>query len=199
MAMQTAKIDIKGIGTLLLNNPQTVDRFNKYARRMAAINAKKTRRTDDDYLELRQLEIESKLYFDDAMGVYVPGSWMMEALAVNGFRVAKLSRDTIRGSLFVAEPKLQLTYANMNKVKTPQDIVMNSDFHWIVGLPQGQVRVMKAFPKFQDWLFSATVEFDDKMIDPGSLTAIAKHAAKYNGFGDFRPTFGRAVAEVTHG
>jgi hypothetical protein len=37
------------------------------------------------------------------------------------------------------------------------------------------------------------------MIDPGSLTAIAKHAAKYNGFGDFRPTFGRAVAEVTHG
>ena len=199
MAMQTAKIDIKGIGTLLLNNPQTVDRFNKYARRMAAINAKKTRRTDDDYLELRQLEIESKLYFDDAMGVYVPGSWMMEALAVNGFRVAKLSRDTIRGSLFVAEPKLQLTYANMNKVKTPQDIVMNSDFHWIVGLPQGEVRVMKAFPKFQDWLFSATVEFDDKMIDPGSLTAIAKHAAKYNGFGDFRPTFGRAVAEVTHG
>jgi hypothetical protein len=177
MAMQIAQIDIKGIGTLLLNNPQTVDRFNKYARRMAAINAKKTRRTDDDYLELRQLEIESKMYFDD--GVYVPGSWMMEALAVNGFRVAKLSRDTIRGSLFVAESKLPLTYAGMGKVKSPQDIVMNSEFHWVVGLPQGQVRVMKAFPKFQDWSFSATVEF--------------------NGFGDFRPTFGRAIAEVTHG
>lgn len=198
MAMRTAKINVTGIGTLLLNNPQTVDRFNKYARRMAAINAKKARRTDDDFLELRELEIRSKLYFDDDLGVYVPGSWMMESLAVNGFRVAKLSREVVRGSLFVAEPKLKLTYANMSKVKKIEDIVMNPEFHWLANLPQKQVRVMKAFPKFQEWSFSATIEFDDKMIDPGSLTAVAQHAAKYGGFGDFRPTFGRAVAEVIH-
>lgn len=198
MAMRTAKINVTGIGTLLLNNPQTVDRFNKYARRMAAINAKKARRTDDDFLELRELEIRSKLYFDDDLGVYVPGSWMMESLAVNGFRVAKLSREVVRGSLFVAEPKLKLTYANMSKVKKIEDIVMNPEFHWLANLPQKQVRVMNAFPKFQEWSFSATIEFDDKMIDPGSLTAVAQHAAKYGGFGDFRPTFGRAVAEVIH-
>lgn len=198
MAMRTAKINVTGIGTLLLNNPQTVDRFNRYARRMAAINAKKARRTDDDFLELRELEIRSKLYFDDDLGVYVPGSWMMESLAVNGFRVAKLSREVVRGSLFVAEPKLKLTYANMSKVKKIEDIVMNPEFHWLANLPQKQVRVMKAFPKFQEWSFSATIEFDDKMIDPGSLTAVAQHAAKYGGFGDFRPTFGRAVAEVIH-
>lgn len=198
MAMQSANVTIKGVGTLLQNNPQTVDRFNKFSRRAAAINAKKTRRTDDDYLELREIEVESKTHFDEAIGVYAPASWLMESMACNGFKVAKLSRDTIRGSVFVTDDKLKLQYEGMERVKTIRDIVMNQQFHWVAGLPQGQVRVMKAFPKFQKWSFQATIEFDDKMVDPGSLTAILQHAAKYNGFGDFRPTFGRAIAEVNH-
>jgi hypothetical protein len=198
MAMQTAKIAIKGINPLLLNNPQTVDRFNPYAKRMAAINAKKTRRTDDDYKELRELELKAKLYFDDEVGVYIPGRWVMEAIASNGFRVAKLSRDNIRGALFISDEKIKLNYKGMNKVKQSEDVVVNPEFHWVVGMPQGQVRVMKAFPKFSDWSFETMAEYDDKIIDPDSLTSIALHAARYGGFGDFRPTFGRAVAEVTH-
>ena len=81
MAMRTAAVKITGVTPLLMNNPQTVDRFNRFAKRMAAINAKKTRRTDDDYLELRDIEVESKVYFDDEMGVYAPANWVSEAIA----------------------------------------------------------------------------------------------------------------------
>lgn len=200
MAVQSVKVSITSIGSntpLLLNNPQTVDRFNAFAKRIRTINDKKTRRTDDDYLELRQLEITSKLYFDDKIGVYVPGSWLMESIATNGFKVAKLSRDTVRGSVFVVSPKMPLDYAGKAKVKTPEDVVSNPEFHWVAGLPQGQVRVMKAFPKFTAWSFSSLVEFDDKQVDHSSLKRIVEHAARYNGFGDFRPTFGRATAEVS--
>ena len=42
------------------------------------------------------------------------------------------------------------------------------------------------------------MEFDDKIIDPDSLTRIVEHTARYVGFGDFRPKFGRATAEVAH-
>jgi hypothetical protein len=198
MAMQTATIKITGINPLLLNNPQTVDRFNKFSKRIKTINDKKTKRTDDDYMELRELEIESKLYFDQEIGVFIPGSWVAEAIACNGFKVAKLSRDTIRGALFVTDAKIKLQYDGMKKIKAPIDVVRNSDFHWVAGLPQGQVRIMKAFPKFTGWSFETTVEFDDKMIDPSGLSSIVNHAAKYGGFGDFRPTFGRATAEVVH-
>jgi hypothetical protein len=60
------------------------------------------------------------------------------------------------------------------------------------------VRVVKAFPIFHAWSFSTGVEFDDKIIDPDSLTRIVEHTARYVGFGDFRPKFGRATAEVAH-
>lgn len=198
MAMRQASIKVQGVTPLLMNNPQTVDRFNKFAKRMAAINAKKTRRTDDDYLELRDIEVESKVYFNEEVGVYVPATWVSEAIASAAFKVAKISRADIRGAMFTTEDKLKLAYRDSDKVKTMTDIVKNEAFRICLTLPQGQVRVVKAFPIFHKWSFETAVEFDDKIIDPDSLTRIVTHTAKYGGFGDFRPTFGRAVAEVNH-
>jgi hypothetical protein len=198
MAMRNATVKITGVTPLLMNNPQTVDRFNKFAKRMSAINAKKTRRTDDDYLELRDIEVESKVYFNEDDGVYVPATWLAEAIASAAFKVAKISRADIRGALFTTQDKLQLVFRDSDKVKTVSDIVKNPAFRICLTLPQGQVRVVKAFPIFHKWSFETSVEFDDKIIDPDSLTRIITHTAKYGGFGDFRPTFGRATAEVSH-
>lgn len=198
MSMRNANIKVTGVSPLLQNNPQTVDRFNRFAKRMSAINAKKTRRTDDDYLELRDLEMESKAYFDDEAGVYVPASWVAEAIACSAFKVAKISRADIRGALFTTDTKIKLNYRDSDKVKGIADIVKNDAFRICLTLPQGQVRVVKAFPIFHKWSFETGVEYDDKIIDPDSLTRITEHTAKYGGFGDFRPTFGRASAEVRH-
>ena len=197
MSILSAHVKIIGINYLLQNNPQTVDRFNKYAKKMAAINAKKTRRTDDDYIELRKIEVESKMYFDESLGIYVPSTWLAEAIAVNAYRVAKISKADIRGALFTVQDKCKLTYDKMNLVKTPHDIIGNSAFHHIATLKQGLPRVVKAFPIFKNWSFECGLVFDDKIIDPDSLKRIIDHAATYGGFGDFRPTFGRAKAEVT--
>lgn len=196
--MQTLRATITGINPLLQNNPQTVDRFNPYAKSMARINAKKTRRTDDDYRELQDIEVRSKLYFDDEVGVYVPATWVISSIASNSFRVAKISKADIRGSVFMMEDVLPLQYRNMEKVKTPDDIVGNPEFRQKMTLKQGQVRIVKAMPIFHKWSFTFDMEYDDKMIDPESLEGIIKHASKYGGYGDFRPTFGRAVAEVNH-
>lgn len=198
MGMRTAKISIKGVTPLLQNNPQTVDRFNRFSKRMAQINAKKTRRTDDDYLELRDIEMESKVYFDEVLGVYAPASWLAEAVATAAFKVAKISRADIRGAMFTTVDKMQLSFRDSDKVKAITDIVGNPIFRQMLTLPQGQVRVVKAFPIFHQWSFSTELEFDDKIIDPDSLTRIVEHTAKYGGFGDFRPKFGRATAEVNH-
>lgn len=198
MSMRNATVTVTGVTPLLMNNPQTVDRFNRFAKRISAINAKKTRRTDDDYLEVRDLEMESKVYFDADDGVFVPSSWVAEAIACSAFKVAKISRADIRGALFTTESKLRLNYRDSDKVKGINDIVKNEAFRICLTLPQGQVRVVKAFPIFHKWSFSTDLEFDDKIIDPDSLTRIIQHTAKYGGFGDFRPTFGRATAEVSH-
>lgn len=199
MSIQSLTATITGVSPLLQNNPQTVDRFNPYSRAMARINAKKTKRTDDDYLELRDIEVRAKLYFDDDLGVFVPSTWMTSAICGSSFRVAKTGKGDIRAAVFAAERKLKLNYENIGKVKTPDDIVGNAFFRHSMALKQGQVRVMKAMPIFHKWSFSCALEFDDTIIDAQTLEQIIVHSAKYGGYGDFRPTFGRAMAEVKHG
>ena len=196
MAIQQARIVVAGISPLLQNNPQTVDPFNRFAKAKKAITNKRTAKTDDDLLELGNLETESKLYFDDEIGVYIPATWITEAIICTGFSVAKIGRAKMRGGLFATEPKIKLKYRGMNKVKTITDVVMNSEFRHRMLLKQGQVRVPKDAPIFHDWSFETAVEFDDTVVDMGSLRRIVERSAKYGGFGDFRPTFGRANAEV---
>lgn len=198
MSIISAHVKITGVDYLLMNNPQTVDRFNGFAKRISAINAKKTRRTDDDYMELRRLEIESKLYFDDTHGVYVPATWLTSAIGVNAFRVAKVSKADVRGAVFATADKCKLSYDKSGLVKTVADVVKNDAFHHSAILKQGQVRIVKAFPIFKNWAFECGIEFDDKIIDPDSIKRIIDHASRYGGFGDFRPTFGRATADVSY-
>jgi hypothetical protein len=195
MTMQSISVTIKGIQPLLHANPQAVARQNRFNRAMAIINAKKTRRTDSDYADLADLEVESRLYFDEKIGVYVPGNWMMAAIAGRSFSVAKLGKERVRGAVFITQDKLPLKYRWMNKVKTIEDVVKNPQFRHSMILPQGQSRLEKNMPIFHDWSFTADIEFDDTVLDRADLKRILENAARYVGFGDFRPTFGRAEAE----
>jgi hypothetical protein len=78
------------------------------------------------------------------------------------------------------------------------DIVKNQEFRHRAMLPQGQVRVAKDFPIYKKWSFSTNIEFDDTVVDFEGLKRIVEYTSMYVGFGDFRPTFGRATAEVTN-
>ncbi|WP_412479885.1 hypothetical protein [Azonexus sp. IMCC34839] len=196
MAIREASVSVNGISPLLQNNPQTVDPFNYYAKAKKAITNKRTSKTDDDLIELGNLEAESKLYFDEKIGVYVPATWLTEAIIVAGFSVAKIGRSKMRGGLFATEKKIPLAYRGREKVKGVKDVVLNPAFRHRMLLKQGQVRVPKDAPIFHDWSFSTVIEYDDTVVDLSCLKRIIERAAKYGGFGDFRPTFGRAEAEV---
>jgi len=195
MAIQQARVKIAGFSPLLQNNPQTADPFNRFAKAKKAITNKRAK-TDDDLVALGNLEVESKLFFDDELGVYVPATWLTESIITKAFAVAKIGAKKMRGGLFFTQDKLKLHYRDMDKVKTIQDIVGNEVFRKRMILKQGEVRVPKDFPIFHKWSFEGVLEFDDKVVDAGTIKLIAESAAKYGGYGDFRPTFGRAFAEV---
>ena len=197
MSMQLRSFRITGTRPLLMNNPQVVDRFNPYALRMAQITAKKGKtRTDEDVRELQDIEVRSKVHWDDELGVVVPASWVLAALAKNSHAVAKISKERIRGTVVAEEFAVPLQYEDKHLVRTLDDIVGNPDFRHSMILPQMGKRVMKAMPIFHNWWFEITLGFDDKVIDQRSLVRILQHAAQYGGFGDFRPTFGKAMAEA---
>jgi len=197
MAIQQARITITGIGPLLQNNPQTVDPFNRYTKMKKPLTSKKAK-TEEDLIELGNLDTESKLFFDPTIGVYVPTRWLTEQIVTSAYGIIKLGKDKMRGGVFSTEEKAKLTYDGMNKVKTIQDIVFDQQFRHRMILPQQNIRIAKDFPIFKNWSFSTVLEFDDTVVDLPGLTNILKRSAMYVGFGDFRPTFGRAKAEVSN-
>ena len=196
MSIQTARITVTGLNYLLQNNPQTVDPFNRYSKAKKAITNKRAGTTEDDLLELGNIETESKIYFDDELGVYIPTRWLTEAICTAAFRTIKIGKDKMRGGIFSVEEKAKLHFAGMDKVKTITDVVKNPEFRHRAMLPQGQVRVAKDFPIFKKWHFTTDIEFDDSVVDFEGIKRIAQYTSTYVGFGDFRPTFGRATAEV---
>ena len=198
MAIQALKYTINGVVPLLMANPQTVDKFNPIAREMAKINAKKTRRTDADYEDLRDLEMKAKVYWNDTLGIFIPTRWITASICKISHAQAKISKAVIRGSVFTSENEVKLHYRGEESVKGVEDVIKNAAFRHQMILPQGQVRIAKTMPIFHNWSFSGELEFDDKVIDPATLESLIDYGAHYGGFGDFRPTFGRAEAEVTH-
>lgn len=192
---KTIKIKVSGISNLLQNNPQSVDAFNLYSVAKKKLTSKKSK-TESDLLKLKDIEVESKIFFDKELGVYIPSSWILSSIASNSFAQAKIAKQKIRGAVFTTENKIKLVYKDMDKVKKITDIVGNENFIHKMILPQRGVRLAKYFPIFEDWSFEAEVEYDSVILDAEDLKKILTYGANYNGFGDFRPTFGRA--EVTY-
>lgn len=196
MAIQSLNVTITGIDSLLQSNPQVVDPFNPHAVTLSeAVKIQKKSKTPENTQRVRELEIDAKIFWDDELGIYAPTSWLVEAIVCNSHGLAKIAKKKARGAVFATAPKAKLRYHGESSVKSREDIIGNKDFHLIRVLPQGTVRVCKAIPAFQGWSFDTEIEYDDTIISERELKNIITYAAKYGGFGDFRPTHGRATVE----
>ena len=54
--MKNFTITLTGEAPILMHNAQLSDKFNPITKAMSAINAKRTKKTDDDEWEMRRLE-----------------------------------------------------------------------------------------------------------------------------------------------
>ena len=158
----------------------------------------KRSKTEEDLIAIREIEVESKVFFDDDIGIYVPTRWVLAAIAKNSHALAKIAKAKVRGAVFTTSDKAKLTYDGMQSVKEKTDIVHNEKFVTTLILPQQQVRLAKNFPIFHKWSFECELEYDDNIIDTVDMKRILEYSAKYGGFGDFRPTYGRAICEVSN-
>lgn len=194
--MKTVRIKLNGTHDLLMNNPQTVDPLNYYSKKKSEITSRR-KKSDADHLALRDLEVASKLFWDeDENRVYVPVTWLLAAIAANSFKIAKISKADIRSCVFANENKIPLKYKGSQAVKQLEDIVGNKMYHHTMLLKQGQVRLAKSTPIFRDWSFTTTLDYDDDKLNIADLERILFQVAHYGGLGDFRPTYGRATVEI---
>jgi len=192
--MKRLTFTLVGNNEIRLNNPQTSDPLNKFAKQMGALNA--IRKKDEaTIIQQRLIDVESKLYWDNELHVYVPSSWIMEAIAKESFAQVKLAKAKMRSSVFISGTKIKLNYDGMETVREVKDITHNDRFKISQIIKQGMTRIVKTFPQFSGWSMNVELIFNEDIITEQSLKSILDVASKYNGFGDFRPTYGTATIQ----
>ncbi len=198
MAIKTLKAKFTGFSPLLMNNPQGINPMNKLLKLDQAANKKyKASKTDENFEAQCKTGIALRLFWDDEHGVYVPTRWVTAQIAKHSFKRCKISKDNARAGVFTVSNHAKLEYDGMKKVKTMTDITKNERFQTLIFQKIGAVKVPKAMPIFHQWSFEVELEYDNTIIDLEQLTDILQYGAKYNGYGDFRPSYGRALCEVT--
>ena len=190
--MNTIRFKLSG-DCMMLQNGQTANPRNKYAKRLKELNKDKKRKgADVDAIldQMADVEVESCLYYNDALGLHMPASNIRAAL-IDG---AKLSRggSQVKRSCFVLQDA-KIVYDG------PQDvagIVADKNFHYEAIVKVGMVKVPKSRAIVRDW--SCTVEIaymPGNVVDERDIIKYMTDAGLYCGIGASRTLgFGRFEA-----
>lgn len=186
---------VTGTRPLLMHNVQLASPMNTYAKKMAQLNRAKpsSKRTDDDRLEIASVEWQGGLYFDDAVGPYVPASWVFKTI-LEGARLGRRGQ-LIEGGLSVVEMVHPLLYQG------PRDMARmwnggESNFVDFRTVRVGQAKVDRCRPIFRDWAFEAELMIDPSVLDLAVLQDIVAISGRLKGIGDYRQQYGRFEATV---
>lgn len=181
-----------GTRPLLMHNVQLASPLNPYAKRLKALNSKKTK-TDEDRLEVARVEFEGGLYWAEGIGPYVSAGQLRRSL-VGGARLIKAGKKIERG-VVVTDFMLPLLYEG------PRDLegLWNggeSRFVDIRPVTVNRSKIDRCRPIFREWLFEAELVADPQVIEFEELCEAARLAGQMEGLGDYRELYGRYNVRV---
>lgn len=185
-------LSITGTAPLLMHNARLADPLDPMTRALKKVTSK-TKKTDDDHLEMARLEFLGGLYCDPDVGPYIPGDNVFRAL-VDAGRKRKLGKKVTEG-VFVTSSINPIAYAG------PRE----PDGLWEAGGPfvnrasakVGMARVNRTRPQFNEWRTEATLYLDTDVLDLEDLRDLVDIAGRLGGLGNWRPRFGRFEGELS--
>lgn len=189
--MLTFKLTLTGTAPLLMHNAQLADEFNPIVREMKKINAKKTKKTEDEKWELRRLEFMGSLYYDTDLGPYIPAE-VIEASIREGAKISRNGRDVQRG--------LRIT-SSVNPLAYPgprdrDEMWKTQNFQDFRTVKVTTSRIVRTRPMFRTWAVEADGLLDTEVIDLDSLKLFLERSGSLTGIGDYRPRFGTYTADI---
>jgi len=185
------RIDIQGTAPLLMHSSRLANPLDPATKALKGATSKRTK-TDDDHEEVSRLEHAGSLYIDSELGPYMPAENISRSL-VDGAKLSKRGVKVTRG-VFVETDVNELIYRGPRDV---DGLWKDVNFRHIASVKVGTSRVMRCRPHFKEWQLSATGILDPNILDLSELADIATTAGQVIGLGDWRPRFGRYVADVT--
>jgi hypothetical protein len=188
--METIKFRLTGTAPLLMHNARLSNPLDPYSIKLGPLVKGKT---DEERRQAALVEWEGGLYYDEAIGPYVPGE-NLETLVRDGAKFQRKGKKVQQG-LMVLEDRVPLEYEGP---RTLEKLLANPEYMDYRSCRPGgrQSRVMRSRPRFNRWALNFTVIFNTEVLNERDVILSLQTGGNLIGLGDYRPRFGKYTAEV---
>ena len=188
--MYNFTITLTGTAPLLMHNSRLANPLDPATKAIKKITGKR-KLTDEDLEEKFRLQFLGSLYHDEHVGPFIPSDNIWRSL----YDAAKKTKMGVK----VKEGVFIMTDVNPLAYGGPRDTAAlwdNENYRFMSTVVIGRSRVPSCRPIFRDWKVEAEGVLDPRILEPSDLEAIGDTAGSLIGLGDWRPRYGRYVAEV---
>lgn len=173
--MKKLHVELKGLNTLMMHSPKTVNPLHPLALELKKYTSKK-RKTEDDLQKVSELEWEAGLYYDEANGLHIPVECLQKTLE-NGAKLFKAGKDIQRYVQFtgaVAPLDIGVPF-NLDKMRH------DMKYHDVRVVAVQRSRVIRTRPRFDVWRCEFDMLFDEAHIDIDVIVRAFENAGAYIG------------------
>lgn len=189
--MKQIKFRMTGVGPLMLNNPQTANPMNKFAKALKTLTSKR-QKTDEDYEEIFHLHFLASCYVSPE-GKYVIPANMIARSFEEGAKERKLGTK-FRQSVFVRRDMLLIFEHNG---LSPEELWKDHADKYVdirqVGVQKSLVPTSRMI--VPEWSLEGELEFDENQLNKSEVWTAMVAAGEHKGIGTYRSIYGRYEVE----
>ena len=188
--MKTLRITWKGITPLIMHSCKCVNPLHPIAKELKKYTSKKNK-TEEDLNIISDLEWKAGAYWDDEIGLYIPGE-NVEATIQNGAKANKKGKDIQK---YVDVKDLYIPF-NYGENLTLDELVSKYEYRDTRPMNVQRSKVIRTRPRFDQWNITFTLVYNEDKIDLDTIVNAIEYAGQYVGLCDSRPKYGKFVAIV---
>ena len=191
--MKNLKVTWKGITPLIMHSCKTVNPLHPIAKEMRKLNDKPRgqKLTEEELERLSDLEWEAGAYWQDGIGLYIPGE-NIEATIRNGAKANRKGTD-IQKYVNITEPFIPFYYGeNLTK----EELIKDYRYRDTRIMTVQRSRIVRTRPRFNQWHIVFNLSYDETKIDFDTIVNAMEYSGSFVGLCDSRPKYGQFVTTI---
>lgn len=186
--MRNLKVTWKGLSPLIMHSCQCVNPLNPISREIKKLNDKPRgyKFTEEELIQLSNLEWEAGAYWQDGLGLYIPGE-NVEATIRNGAKASKKGKDIEK---FVNILDLYIPFEYGENL-TKEELISRFEYRDTRTMVIGRARIIRTRPRFDQWRITFNLSYNEEKIDVDTIVNAMEYAGLYVGLCDSRPKYGQ--------
>ena len=188
--MKNLRVTWKGITPLIMHSCQCVNPLHPISKELKKYTSKK-KKTDEDLINISDLEWEAGAYWNEGLGLYMPAE-NVEATIQNGAKANKKGKDIEK---YVTVTDLYIPF-NYGENLTKEELIQNYEYRDTRIMTVQRSKILRTRPRFDQWNITFNVLYDEEKIDIETIVNAMEYAGSYVGLCDSRPKYGKFVATI---